>query len=107
VYPGTPLANELGRAKAATLLDPPSQIEGEESLLAPVFYLSPHVGPELVAYVADLVAGDRRFLCPDPSSDLANYNYRENRVLVKAIQEGHRGAYWDILRRVHEGLPPA
>jgi len=25
---------------------------------------------------------------------------------VQAIRKGYRGAYWDILRRVQEGLPP-
>ena len=27
-------------------------------------------------------------------------------VLTDAIKCGHRGAYWDILRRVSEGIPP-
>ena len=28
-----------------------------------------------------------------------NYNYNDNSILSQAIQNGERGAYWDILRR--------
>ena len=38
---------------------------------------------------------------------MTDYNYRENLALVEAIKRGYRGAYWDILRRVEEGEPPA
>ena len=30
----------------------------------------------------------------------ADYNYNDNRTLMKAIENGARGAYWDILRRL-------
>ena len=35
-----------------------------------------------------------------------NYNYNDNPELIDAIKRGHRGAYWDILRRVSEEIPP-
>jgi hypothetical protein len=32
-----------------------------------------------------------------------NYNYNENSRLMEAIQQGYRGAFWDILKRMgHE-----
>jgi hypothetical protein len=54
-----------------------------------------------------LIAGDQRFFEPavevDPQNDggdAANYNYNENLPLTQAIQQGARGAYWDILRKL-------
>ena len=35
-----------------------------------------------------------------------DYNYNDNPQLTAAIKQGYRGAYWDILRRVSEGIPP-
>jgi hypothetical protein len=36
------------------------------------------------------------------SSSNSNYNYNANAVLVDAIRDGYRGAFWDILRRLGE-----
>ena len=46
-----------------------------------------------------MIADDPRFFLPEESSENANYNYNANTALVRAIADGARGAYWDILRR--------
>ena len=63
-------------------------------------YISPDLGTELTGCTRELVAGDPRFFLPDDMPENANYNYSDNSVLVRAIAEGARGAYWDILRRL-------
>ena len=40
------------------------------------------------------------------TADDRNYNYSGHDLLCDAIRRGYRGAYWDILRRLQEGLPP-
>ncbi|NVM00984.1 MAG: hypothetical protein HWN67_01495, partial [Candidatus Helarchaeota archaeon] len=40
------------------------------------------------------------FFFADPEEQDQNYNYNENLLLVNAIKNGYRGAYWDILRRL-------
>ncbi len=106
LYPGTPLAERLRTRPLQAQPGLIGAVENNPDLLYPVFYLDPAV-PDLAEYVHDLVGGDPRFLCPDPAADLTDYNYRENPALVQALARGYRGAYWDILRRVEEGLPPA
>lgn len=55
-------------------------------------------------FVRDSIAGDQRFFEPaieigvEATDAAANYNYNENQLLEEAIQNGARGAYWDILR---------
>jgi len=107
VYPDTPLAAKVIRRPLDRQPGLLGEVERNDGLTKPIFYLSPAVGPEISGYIADLVGGDERFFCPDPTSGLTDYNYRENRRLVEAIKAGHRGAYWDVLRRLQEGLPPA
>jgi hypothetical protein len=50
--------------------------------------------------VQELVGGDPRFFLPTDSTQNRNYNYNDNTVLTRAIENGARGAYWDILRRL-------
>ena len=78
-------------------------IEGNENFLAPIYYLNEAVGLDVIGHVDDLIAGDSRFLHASMEQIDANYNYNDNSVLVQAIKAGHRGAYWDILRRLHNG----
>jgi hypothetical protein len=106
LYPRTPLATQVVRGPLVEQPGVLGEVEDNQNLLRPVFYVDPAVGPGLSEFVADLVRGDERFFCPDPAAEAADYNYRENPVLVDAIARGYRGAYWDILRRLQEGLPP-
>ncbi|HQH12147.1 MAG TPA: hypothetical protein PLS31_06925, partial [Candidatus Sumerlaeota bacterium] len=65
----------------------------------PDFYIKPNVEQIIFPLLDELIGGDERFLFHDPSKAEKNYNYNANDVLVNAIRAGHRGAYWDILRR--------
>jgi len=73
-----------------------------ERLRQPVFFLEPGIAPTVFNMLDALVGKDPRFLFFDPDRPGRNYNYNANKLLVDAIREGHRGAYWDILRRVHD-----
>ncbi|MHB9023146.1 MAG: B12-binding domain-containing radical SAM protein [Armatimonadota bacterium] len=103
VYAGTKMA-DLARRQGLSSANPAlhGQIEGNDDLVFPIYYLAPEVGLEVNDYIADLVANDSRFLHASPRQTEGNYNYNENDTLVQAIARGHRGAYWDILRRVQE-----
>ena len=101
VYPGTRLA-QLVQTESDPERHP--NLHGTRSnnpdFLKPVFYVSPHLGGSVAAYVRELVGGDPRFFLPEETTDNRNYNYNDNAVLVRAIENGARGAYWDILRRL-------
>lgn len=104
VYEGTRLADTV-RSQGPLEKNPNLRgaTEGNEALLAPVFYLSSALGEGATEYVAELVGGDGRFFFPTAEAGTEAYNYSDNERLVVAIQEGYRGAYWDILRRLAEG----
>jgi radical SAM superfamily enzyme YgiQ (UPF0313 family) len=88
IYPGTPLAADLTNTAAP------------EDPRRPRFYLAPSLKDTIFNYLDELIAGDPRFLFFDPTQPDRNYNYNANERLIKAIQAGYRGAYWDILRRL-------
>jgi hypothetical protein len=94
VYPGTQLASWL----AAT--GETSGLSGGAGPADPLYFLEPGVAPFVFPRLDRLIAGDQRFLFFDPSKPNLNYNYNANQRLVEAIAQGHRGAYWDILRRL-------
>jgi hypothetical protein len=104
IYPGTGMAALIAR-QGAMDQNPAlwGHTAGNQSLLEPVFYLSPDLGSpeEAAGFLADVIAGDPRFFFGG-SGDEADYDYDDNQVLVDAIADGARGAYWDILRRLRE-----
>ena len=85
VYPGTRLAAQLG---------------GNQDSREPWFHLEPAVAPFVFDLLDELIGDDPRFLYFDPGRPELNYNYNANQRLAEAIRKGHRGAYWDILRRL-------
>jgi radical SAM superfamily enzyme YgiQ (UPF0313 family) len=101
VYPGTPLADEVKRMGP---LETNPALRGDrvgnEALVRPVFYLSPELGPDPGILIRDVVGDDPRFFLPSGPEETRDYNYNDNDVLVRAIRDGARGAYWDILRRM-------
>ncbi len=107
VYPRTPL-ERLVRAEGPLAGNPNLQghREGNESLLAPVFYVDHRLGDRPADLVCDAIAGDQRFFPPARACDTTNYNYNNHGVLSQAILAGERGAFWDILRRMAEGGAP-
>lgn len=107
VYPNTPLARRIlseGPLEANPGLR--GVLAGNEDLLMPVFFLSPELHPGWQEELSRRVGQDQRFFLPARCSRESNYNYNANEVLVRALEKGHKGAFWDILRRIQKGLPP-
>jgi radical SAM superfamily enzyme YgiQ (UPF0313 family) len=75
----------------------------DEKFFTPVFYLSSALGESAPQYLAELIAGDERFFVMSGESADQNYNYNDNTLLMNAIRDGYRGAFWDIMRRLAEG----
>jgi radical SAM superfamily enzyme YgiQ (UPF0313 family) len=102
ILPGTPLALRLQRQGP---LDQNRNVlgatQGNDMLLDPVFYLSSALGSDPEQYLMGLIGGDDRFFLMSQGDVDQDYNYNENTVLVNAIEDGQRGAFWDILRRVN------
>jgi radical SAM superfamily enzyme YgiQ (UPF0313 family) len=103
VYDGTQLA-EIVRGEGPIAANPNlrGEIGGNDGLLRPVFYLSAALGEDAARYVAQLVGGDQRFFFPTTEAGTEAYNYSDSDRLVEAINQGYRGAYWDVLRRLGE-----
>lgn len=101
LFPGTKLATQVLReGPLAANPNVRGSVMGNESLLAPVFYVSWELGLDGEDYVAGLIGGDERFFFASSQAGHENYNYNGNDVLVEAIRDGYRGALWDILRRL-------
>ena len=96
VYQGTRLAASLSKS---------GEVDLATDATMPVFYTEPAVADTAATLIDKAIAGDRRFFFYDPNRPDVDYNYNANEVLTDAIKEGYRGAYWDILRRVADGLP--
>lgn len=98
VYPGTALARQVtADGHGAGLLGGPDP-------LRPLYYMDPAVSSFAAELLGELVGDDPLFFYAPAGAD-RDYNYSDNRRLVEAISRGYRGAYWDILRRLAEGLP--
>lgn len=108
IFPGTRLA-ALVRKEGPLPRNPNLRgaVIGNADFSAPVFYLSAALGEAPEAILERLVAGDGRFFLGVRERKDRNYNYNENAFLVEAIQEGYRGAFWDILRRKSEATKAA
>ena len=104
VYDGTALAEQvrgMGPRESNPALHG-ARIDND-NFLRPLFYLAPALGPDPAALVKELVGDDQRFFLPGGSDETRDYNYNDNEVLVQAISNGARGAYWDILRKMRAG----
>lgn len=110
IYPGTEMARivmEEGRCE-----DNPNlrrKYDGPVDFFQSTFYISHQLGSNAARVIKDLIAGDKRFF--EPTEELpagpgqgkaTDHNYSDNTELVEAIKAGHRGAYWDILRRLRK-----
>lgn len=101
IYEGTATANWVcGQGDLAANPDIYGAKQDNADFLRPVFYVSPDLGGDMVDIVRELVGEDKRFFLPSREEVDSNYNYNDNTVLVRAIRDGARGAYWDILRRM-------
>ena len=90
---------EAELARQVTSQEHRNGLVGGEDPSQPLFFLEPQVAPFAFELLDSLIGDDRRFFFFDPSRPDRNYNYNANQRLVEAIQQGYRGAYWDILRR--------
>ncbi len=99
VFPGTEMHNIVTESGAKLIR--PRVYPGDE-LLYPAFYISHKLGDDPSGEVAGMVGDDERFFFAESKKGDRNYNYNDNTMLVEAIENGHRGAYWDILRKLAE-----
>jgi radical SAM superfamily enzyme YgiQ (UPF0313 family) len=97
IYPGTALSHMA--------LDPAGLSGGEG--LQPLFYLEPDIRQSIFHTLDRLIENDPRFFFHDPTRTDKNYNYNANDLLVNAIAQGHRGAYWHILGKLTGSSTPA
>jgi radical SAM superfamily enzyme YgiQ (UPF0313 family) len=100
IYEGTGMA-EFIRSQGSMSDNPNLYGAKKDNLhfLRPVFYISPDLGDGIIGYMHSLVGEDTRFFLPSNEEVDNNYNYNANTVLVNAIANGERGAYWDMLRK--------
>jgi hypothetical protein len=101
IFPETPLARlvqEQGPLEQNPALH--GHTNNNHEFLFPLFYISPHLGPNPEAHLKDLIGKDPRFFFASRQDLGPDYNYNNNRPLCAAIRDGARGAYWDILRRI-------
>lgn len=101
VYDGTGLAEKV-RAQGQIECNPDlygAKLDNER-FLRPIFFLSPGLGPDADSFVREVIGGDERFFLPGGPDAARDYNYNDNERLVRAIANGARGAYWDILRKM-------
>jgi len=95
VYPNTP----LGKAVADGFIKEGLHPDTNEDPAQPVFYLSPSLGNNATTQINQLVDDDPRFLVLATPAEKGSYNYADDEVLSQLIEEGARGAYWDIIRQ--------
>ena len=109
LYPVTRLGQEILETSKGNLSDNPSlfgDLKNNEFLLRPVYYCDANLGEDVEDWLHEMVGDDPRFLLGRRTEANLNYNYNDNPELTEAIKRGHRGAYWDILRRLSEGIAP-
>ncbi len=95
VYPNTLLGRDVADGFIKEGLYP----DTSEGYGQPVFYLSPLLGNDAATLINQLVDDDPRFLILSAPAEKRSYNYADDEVLSQLIEQGARGAYWDIIRR--------
>jgi len=103
IYPGTSLAQMVRREGVGRdNFHLQGRVLGNDDFLEPIFYLSADLGSDALSFIGNLIGKDERFFFGGAEREEADYNYNQNELLVEAIQQGYRGAFWDILRRLRE-----
>ncbi|MFH0811367.1 MAG: radical SAM protein [Pseudomonadota bacterium] len=109
LYQNTQLGRKIIESSKGSLWDNPNlfgELEDNDSWLRPIYFCDASLGEDVEDWLSGIVGDDPRFLLGRRTDANLNYNYNDNPELSDAIKRGHRGAYWDILRRVSEGIPP-
>jgi len=91
VYPGTPLAKKI-------------RVETAKNALEPTVYFSPALGDDPIGLVRQCLGSSPRFLLLAGPGEQGSYNYADDSWLSHAIENGARGAYWDIIRKTQRHL---
>lgn len=108
VYPNTPLGNIV--AQITPLRDNfhlRGAIYNNDNLLRPVFYIESLLGRGVEEFIEELIDHDPKYLFPFRKDMDKTYNFNDPTILTEAIlHEGHRGAHWDIWRRLIHKLGP-
>ncbi len=103
VYPGTDLAEAVRKeGNDENNKNLVGSIKDNDNFFRPVFYRSSRMGANIGHELDVMIGSDRRFFFANPDNKNQNYNYNDNDILVNAIKNGHKGAYWDILRRLNQ-----
>ena len=111
IYPGTEMVNvAAGEGELEKNPNIRRKYSGPVDFFKPTFYISEALGQRPAELVKDLIAGDKRFFEPADDEILKDaenksskdHNYNDNTELVKAIEQGARGAYWNILRQLRD-----
>ena len=97
IYPGTELEHIVRKVEFH------QGLTGGKDPAEPLFFLEPSIARLAPKLLDKHIGDDNRFLFFNPDDPNKNYNYNSNESLIKAIQEGYRGAYWDILRKIEVG----
>jgi hypothetical protein len=95
VYPGTDLAKAISQGFARNALYPKNAINYRD----PTYFLSPYLGSYVLDLISDIVGDDSRFLLLSSPSEKGSYNCAGDESLCQIIEDGARGAYWDIISR--------
>lgn len=108
VYPNTPLGTAmLHMTPLRDNFHLRGAIYNNDRLLRPVFYIESLLGRGIEEYIEELIDHDPKYLFPFRKDMDKTYNYNDPTILTEAIlHEGHRGAHWDIWRRLIYKLPP-
>lgn len=105
LYPDTPLG-KMVKKQGVTRQNPYLQGTIDDNMLRPIFYVSDELGDDIESYIGEAIQGDSRFFFVSKEQAAQNYNYNDNSLLMEAIENGYRGAFWDILRRLSENSSP-
>lgn len=101
IYEGTAMAQCVrSQGDVASNPDIYGAKQDNPGFLRPIYYIAPDLAPDIVGCVREIVGGDTRFFLPSNEQVESNYNYSDNNVLVDAIANGARGAFWNILRNI-------
>jgi len=111
VYPGTAMAEVVaqeGPLERNRHLH--RKYGGPIDFFKPTFYISDLLGERPAELIGELVGDDARFFVPQndvvavggQGGNSGDHNYNANIELVRAIENGARGAYWDILRQLRD-----
>ena len=67
-----------------------------------MFYLEHTLGDDIADYISDQIEGDGRFMFGGTGTRAKNYNYNQNLLLMNALKQGFKGAYWHILHQISQ-----